>query len=208
MSVTQDYGKVRILLFKSEDWISEILDSKRILHPLELERYLEMSPNRSIEFVQGRYVMKKLLQTKLGGEMVDICVTADEDGKPFIANHPELFVSISHSHGYVAAAVSEYAAVGIDIEQISTRHSALLRNIASQEETAIFSDVFSMNALPTSIWTIKEAVSKADKNIHPFNEYYLSRSGEGLIEAQRLKTFWSVNTLQEKSYICALAIAK
>jgi phosphopantetheinyl transferase len=51
-------------------------------------------------------------------------VLNDGAGAPFIAEHPELTLSLSHSHDY-AVAVIAHDAIGIDIEKIEPRPLAL-----------------------------------------------------------------------------------
>jgi phosphopantetheinyl transferase len=80
------------------------------------------------------------------------------NGAPFIHNHPNLFVSVSHSQTHAALAISEASAIGVDIE--SPRKQQLERvakRFLSPDELEEFS------AIPNGLlraWTAKEAVYK------------------------------------------------
>jgi phosphopantetheinyl transferase len=50
----------------------------------------------------------------------------DSKGRPYFSNHPNLFLSITHSHGYVFVVVSN-SPVGIDFEKIDSFSSEDLK---------------------------------------------------------------------------------
>jgi 4'-phosphopantetheinyl transferase len=96
------------------------------------------------------------------------CFEPDRYGRPMIAaplGAGCLYFSLSHTQGCVACVVSPFEAVGVDVEEISTRHSLLaiaeycfsseevaaLREHADQRQPGLFFDY----------WTLKEAYVKA-----------------------------------------------
>ena len=76
----------------------------------------------------------------------------DRSGRLFIEDMPQLFVSISHSNGVVAACCSD-APVGIDIEKIRKTTARLKKKIA--DNSSISDEEFFKD------WTLKEAYLKA-----------------------------------------------
>lgn len=89
----------------------------------------------------------------------DLILDRHESGKPYFSNSPIEF-SLSHSHGYAAAAISDSSRVGIDVEtaQISAEKAEkLAQRFFSEAEIKEF------QAAPQSflkIWTKKEALAK------------------------------------------------
>jgi phosphopantetheine--protein transferase-like protein len=89
----------------------------------------------------------------------DLIFSRQESGKPYFSNSPIEF-SLSHSHGYAAAAISDSSRVGIDVEtaQISAEKAEkLAQRFFSEAEIKEF------QAAPQSflkIWTKKEALAK------------------------------------------------
>lgn len=89
---------------------------------------------------------------------------ADENGKPFAvdaagARGPA--ISMSHSHGRVAAAAGDAAALGIDIEMCRMRaFDALAARFFGGAETDFVARTGIVGFY--KIWTLREAISKAD----------------------------------------------
>ena len=75
-----------------------------------------------------------------------------EDGKPYIKNHKNIFVSISHSCDLVVCAVSNRP-VGIDAEKIRPCGPSVARKIFHRDETM-------SGSLYTKEWTILESALK------------------------------------------------
>lgn len=71
------------------------------------QRLLEGEKKKHLE----QFYVSKLIQ-KLGFKNE---IDHHDNGQPFLINHPDLFVSISHSNGYVALVVAAHP-IGIDIE--------------------------------------------------------------------------------------------
>ncbi len=86
----------------------------------------------------------------------------DHDGKgaPFLPNHPELSLSISHCRQAVAVVVSSERRVGIDVECRRKIGDGLMERVCTANELA----AVRADADPTmaflQLWTRKEAVLK------------------------------------------------
>ena len=89
-------------------------------------------------------------------------VAKDEYGKPFFPGHPHIHFSITHCTGLVCCFIGDDEC-GIDAEMICTPRDKVAKRVFSESEFAEFEkrqgrerDIFF-----TSIWTLKEAYSKA-----------------------------------------------
>ena len=64
------------------------------------------TPGRKREYLGGRFAAKEAIFKATGmEEWLKCSVLHDENGKPYIKDHPELAVSISHDGGMAAAVV-------------------------------------------------------------------------------------------------------
>ena len=83
----------------------------------------------------------------------------EENGKPYIASHPDIYFNISHCSGAVACVFAD-SPVGIDIQECRKVTPSHIRKICTEAETE--SIIASQNPMDEfcKIWTIKEAVSK------------------------------------------------
>ncbi|MGW4471997.1 4'-phosphopantetheinyl transferase family protein [Nonomuraea sp. NPDC004354] len=89
-------------------------------------------------------------------------------GRPYLEGHPELGVSLSHTHGYVCAAVGE-GKVGVDAERVAD--GPLDEALAGQALTGRERALVTGNADLIRIWARKEALVKR-------GELTLDRLGE------------------------------
>ncbi len=106
---------------------------------------------KSDEALAARFVLRELVLEYTGEDMTEK-ISNDDKGRPFIEGRPDIFISLSHSKGAVAAAVGERA-VGIDIEYIrpvSEKIKARVCKNALENDNEFF-----------RVWTIKESYLKA-----------------------------------------------
>lgn len=84
----------------------------------------------------------------------------NEEGAPYLPDHPGLHISISHCRNAVAAAVCDSMPVGIDVEGRRSVSPSLFRRVCTPSEMAEIesSDDPQMHFL--QLWTRKEAVLK------------------------------------------------
>jgi 4'-phosphopantetheinyl transferase len=135
-------------------------------------------PKRRADWLLGRYAAKSVVARLLAdGGRIELPfdafdVLAESSGAPFVRlaedGIPPPGVTISHSEGRAFCAAWATGAgrisVGVDLEKISTRSSALVRDFFRPEEIdtwlslppGIARDVFA-----TAVWSAKEAVLKA-----------------------------------------------
>ena len=116
------------------------------------------SPLSTKESLSALLVLSELLR-KAGIDSSALILSRRESGKPYFKNSRIEF-SLSHSHGYAAAAISNESRVGIDLEaaEISPEKAAkLAERFFSEGEKS------ELEAHPDSflkLWTKKEAYAK------------------------------------------------
>ncbi len=88
--------------------------------PSEAARFQAFSwPLRRQVFLSGRWLLRWLLARASGGDALRLAI--EGDGAPRCLARPTWSLSISHSTGWVAAAVSELQPLGLDLECESPR---------------------------------------------------------------------------------------
>lgn len=117
-------------------------------------------PKRRTEWFGGRVALKRALAAVVRVPVKAIEILPQEgSGKPqlFIGGEKSaLPFSITHSHGYAAAAVApEDKYIGIDLEKVSPRINAWKTDFFHPTELTADTDDFL-----TALWTQKEAVVK------------------------------------------------
>lgn len=106
---------------------------------------------------QQREAALRLLCSLLAEE---VAVEHDDNGAPWLPNHPELSVSISHCRAAVAVAVSDAEAIGIDIECRRRVSPGLVERVCTEEEQEIIRGAADTEMEFLRYWTRKEAVLK------------------------------------------------
>ena len=84
----------------------------------------------------------------------------DDKGAPYLPDHPELAVSISHCRTAVAVAVSPEGKVGIDVECRRKIGDGLLERVCTADEQAAVRAAADPTMAFLQLWTRKEAVLK------------------------------------------------
>jgi 4'-phosphopantetheinyl transferase len=114
-------------------------------------------------FAIGSALLRLTAGAALGREPRSIeldrtCPTCDrKHGKPRIVDGGELEASVSHSGQRVGVALSQGAAVGLDVEELTRRlnHVSLASTVLNADERAGDAETF------LAYWTCKEAVLKS-----------------------------------------------
>ena len=95
----EDYHSATLETF-SDEWCNSIVNE-----------------NRRKESQLARLLLDKIVQKILKKSIQKVPLKKDKLGKPFFENYPNLFISITHSHGYVWVALCRVP-IGIDFENI------------------------------------------------------------------------------------------
>lgn len=111
-----------------------------------------------------RWLLDMALTREYPEISVPVFVEKDLLGKPFLRDYPEVFVSLSHSGGYVACAFGEKP-VGVDIEEWKERRS--IRRIVEKchpLERAAFLELKEEEKQKGfhDLWVLKESFMKAE----------------------------------------------
>lgn len=105
-----------------EDLLSMLPDAESVQNEAE-EQF--RSEGRILEWTAVRV----LLCSMLGRQ---IHIEYDQKGAPHLADYEGLHISISHTKGYVAVALSESHRVGIDVEQIERSSTPRVERVRSR----------------------------------------------------------------------------
>ena len=84
----------------------------------------------------------------------------DDKGAPYLPDHPDLWVSISHCRTAVAVAVSSEGRVGIDVECRRRIGDGLMERVCAEDELAAVHSAEDSVMAFLQLWTRKEAVLK------------------------------------------------
>lgn len=150
------------------------------LNPEELARYRRfIKPQRQQQFLIGRGLLRLMLSELLGVRPMAISLS-ERDGNAPVLNWPTSapFFSISHSGPWIACALSQSMAVGLDIEvkNLSRDLNALAAHAFDDIEREQFSKLSGDERLQCfyELWSHKEAryklFSNIDSNIDSINK--------------------------------------
>ena len=131
------------------------------MHPQDIRQAdLKKSSTRKTQFLLARSVLRTMLRNETGQD--DWKIVAEPNGKPYIIDTrgnrgPHL--SISHTRGMVACALSPYSSIGIDIEQWKPRQFSSIAafSFGVEEQQQVKEKGL---AEFYKIWTLREAISK------------------------------------------------
>ena len=117
----------------------------------EDRRFVHTShPRRALEWAAAR----KTLNDMCGRRVV---CQQDEVGKPHLLNDDH-HVSLSHSHGLVAVAISDQP-IGVDVQQLSPKIRRIRKKFVHEDDVQMPIDEVSEQILGI-IWSAKEAMFK------------------------------------------------
>ncbi len=117
-------------------------------------------------FVLARGLLGRCLRDHLDYPVAPLNLALTPQGRPFLPEDPEVQFSLSHSHDWVAVAVSLGTRVGIDLELVQTdlQFPELAERIFSENDLQTFQSL-SVEERPVAFfraWTGKEAYLKAN----------------------------------------------
>jgi phosphopantetheinyl transferase len=118
-------------------------------------------------FTVTRWSLRRILAEILGQDMTAIQLAVDIFGRPYIEGRPDLDFNISHSGQLSVISLCRESRIGIDVEMVDAKKNLLeiAKRVFSPEEVGIIQDSNSETermSLFYRLWTLKEAVIKAD----------------------------------------------
>ncbi len=132
----------------------------RCLDAAERVRFDTLAPQRQLEFALSRWLIRQAL-AQVSGLGPDQC--APVPGRPVRSAQPGGWsLSLSHSHGVAACAISPGTAVGVDLEPLARRpawQQVVRRWFTDAEQAWLLEANRHQDFL--RVWTLKEAWLKA-----------------------------------------------
>lgn len=157
-------------------------------------RYKFLEDRRRMAFADS--LLKKLIKEELKSD--EISVYNLPSGKPVAkAKEKEIFVSITHSGGFVACAIAD-TSVGIDLEAKREIKPEFINRVLSEAELEFVKKSDDFQTAFLKIWTAKEA--------------YLKLTGQGLsafnkaevLPILRGESDFLFESIIEQSYVCTV----
>ncbi|PWK69502.1 4'-phosphopantetheinyl transferase superfamily protein [Streptomyces sp. CG 926] len=156
------WGGARLIVARARD-----LGQVPALSPAERRVLRALPAWRQVEWTAGRFLAKRLVGEVVPAPADGVEILPREDGSPRVlvggSAMPDLFLSISHTARYVAAALAPEP-VGVDLCEIDSVDA--VRRVAdhflSPEELSLM-DAERPDAM-TGAWALKEAAVKADRS--------------------------------------------
>lgn len=118
-----------------------------------------------IDFLEqsSKFFLRQILSNYLQFPAEDLEIVCNEFGKPYLRAFPECYFNLSHSGEKMVLAISQ-SPIGIDIEQIKSRHSfaGIVKKCFTNSEQNYWFDLPENEKLTIfyDFWTRKEAVVK------------------------------------------------
>lgn len=121
---------------------------------------VSMPARRAAEFLAVRVLLRRLLADTIGAAAAISPLAARPGGQPYLVARPEIGVSLSHSKGWVAAAVCPEGSVGVDVQVPIRVANGLIRRCCGGSALSLLPQ--SARDLEFSwIWSVQEACVKA-----------------------------------------------
>lgn len=161
--------------------LSLLPNTRKISSEKELPRFT--SERRKMEWLSVRVLLYSMLQE-------DKEIVYSSEGKPFLSDR-SFYISISHTKGYVAVALSSLNPVGIDIEQYGQRvHRVSDRYIRPDEQVESYQEDLTWGLL--LYWSAKETIFKrmenADADLRKLRLAHFIPQVEGTFQVQEFVT--------------------
>ena len=115
------------------------------------------------EYLACRALLRRLLTDTVGSDAAGAELRARPGGQPYLAGHPDIGISVSHTGGTVAAAVGAGHPVGVDVQAPTALSAGLVARCCTPDVAD------ALAALPparrdvefAAIWAVQEACVKA-----------------------------------------------
>ena len=110
----------------------------------------------------SQFLLSLALEKEAGIDLARETVAFEKDGKPYLADHPEWGINMSHCEGCAAAAVFFDKRVGVDVEKIRAFPEKVLPRVLAPSEREILDQAVDRQRMFFRFWTLKESYAKAD----------------------------------------------
>lgn len=111
----------------------------------------------------SRVLLRRLVCEVIGSVAAASPLAAGDRGQPYLVARPDVGISISHTVGWVAAAVHPTAAVGVDVQAPTAVEDGLLRRCCTPSARAALAQLPAPRRAVefARIWSVQEACVKA-----------------------------------------------
>jgi 4'-phosphopantetheinyl transferase len=111
----------------------------------------------------SRVLLRRLVWEVIGSVAAASPLAAGERGRPYLVARPDIGISISHTDGWVAAAVHPTTAVGVDVQAPTPVEDRLLRRCCTPSARAALAQLPGARRAVefARIWSVQEACVKA-----------------------------------------------
>ena len=134
------------------------------VHAADARSAARLTSQRIPEHLAARVLLRRLLSEAVGGDAASSPLATRPGGQPFLAERPDVGVSLSHSDGWVAAAVHLCGVVGVDVQAPVRPSDRLIRRCCTPSARRALS-VMTEPERDTEfawIWSVQEACVKAE----------------------------------------------
>lgn len=122
-----------------------------------------MAPSRAAEHLAGRAALRRLLRFVASDDAAKAPIATTRRGQPYLPGFAHLSISVSHTAGWVAVAVGERRAVGVDAQAPEPVSDEMVRRCCTAQTAHM------LGTLPPRrralefawIWSAQEACVKA-----------------------------------------------
>jgi len=219
MSTDLSAGEVKVITFSLDLAPSAVESLERVLSPDEVARAEKLRlPRDRRRFVVGRAGTRRILADHVKKEASHLRFQYGPNGKPALADAPQIRFNMSGSHGLGILAIRADYDVGVDLERtrpLPTALSLAERNFTPEESRALGAlSGDELEAAFFSLWTRREALLKClgCGLSHPSNAFSLisipaEPAEQTLVHGPDGLTNYCVVSLPapEEGYVAALA---
>jgi phosphopantetheine--protein transferase-like protein len=153
--------------FTQEDRSEWLHCASALLPEAERERVAAITdPDARALHALGRASLRLIGARAGGGSPDQVAIEVSAAGKPYLADLPDVHVSVAHTGRVVVTAACAYSAVGVDVEQLrppTTSTRRLARRLFSEAEVSALAEIPEAELADwfVTAWTLKEAIGKA-----------------------------------------------
>lgn len=149
-----------IMLVDVRDYlIDDLVSSLSEAEYARMQRFRKDGDAR--RYAVAHYFKRFFLSQYVSLPMSELCFETYAQGKPFCKNINAPYFNVSHSGDWVALSVSREAEVGVDVEFSRAVSDELVRKVSSNQQFIRYQCSPSPSVFFLTLWTQKEAVSKA-----------------------------------------------
>jgi len=161
--------RVRVFKTASPQAAAALARATRLLAPEERARAAEFAvPHAAEAFTLGRVMLREAMSEAFGGDPAAWRFVAGASGKPALVagGRAGFDFNLTHTHGLVAVAAGDCAAIGVDAENLDRENDVMRvarRFFADGEIAAIerIADAAARRRRVLHLWTLKESWLKA-----------------------------------------------